>query len=344
MSTSELARKWGLHTAGTLKLRARELSASPFLIKGLLPTRSISLLVGDSGLGKSPLVYQAGLCIAAGVPFLGRETTKGRVLIADFENGVADMNELLEQLGRHLGLAEMPEDGLQLFAVNDCIPRFGFRGFDLLDIVRDYKPSLAIVDSLSSYRPDAEEKTAHAMEMLQSFRKVLRDYGTSTLLVHHRRKQPRKKDESAGPLEEANLRRWFEDARGASSLVNGSDVRLGLDESVNFAVGQEDASLALRGFGRVRGEIGPIYLARDSDEEGHVLGYRQLTGPELLCNPEQQMALAKRPESFKFKQAKEAYGRADQATSNFLQRCIDLNLVRKPGRGQYEKCPPEPAK
>ena len=102
--------------------------------------------------------------------------------------------------------------------------------------------------------------------MLTQFRLLTRDCGTATLFSHHRRKQPRKADESAGPLESANLRQWFQDARGASALINASDVRLGVDE------------------------------------------------PDIS-----------------------AYGRADQATTNFLKHCIDLHLVRKAGRGCYEK-------
>jgi len=58
-----------------------------------VPSRSVNILVGDSGLGKSPLVYQLGISVATGVPFLGRETRKGRVVIADNENGPEDMND-----------------------------------------------------------------------------------------------------------------------------------------------------------------------------------------------------------------------------------------------------------
>ena len=102
--------KWALHSAHTLRVRAQELGASGYVIKGLLPARSIGILLGDSGLGKSPLMYQAGLCVAAGLPFLGCETTKGRVLIADFENGIGDMCEMMERISGYLGLSGPPAD------------------------------------------------------------------------------------------------------------------------------------------------------------------------------------------------------------------------------------------
>ncbi len=64
MQTDQWRQRWGLHTAGSLRVRARELGASPYVVKGLLPARSISILLGDSGLGKSPLMYQAAVCVA----------------------------------------------------------------------------------------------------------------------------------------------------------------------------------------------------------------------------------------------------------------------------------------
>jgi AAA domain len=329
--------RWALHTPDTLRVRARELGGADYLIKGLVPAHSIGILVGDSGLGKSPLMYQAGLCVATGIPFLGRETRKGRVLMLDFENGLGDMIELVDRLSRYLGLSGPPEDLFHLWSLNDCQLRYGHAGNTLLDMLRDVKPRLAIIDSLSSYRPKAEELNSDATAMLQEFRILVRDCGTAVLLVHHRRKQPRKAEESAGALERANLRQWFQDSRGASALINGVDVRLGADEPDLSAREKDDLALVLRGFGRIRGEIGPLYLARDCGEDGEPEGYRPLTGPELLFDEDQQKALAALPTQFTFKDAKKAYGRSDQPTRNWLVRCVDLGLLRQPGRGVYQQ-------
>lgn len=329
--------KWALHTPGTLRNRARQLGASEYLIEGMLPVRSIGLLVGDSGLGKSPLVYQAGICVAAGIPFLGRETRQGRVVIADFENGLGEMVELVERISRYLDPSAPRTDLPYLWTLNDCEPRYGQAGHTLLDILHDVKPVLAIIDSLGSYRPKAEELNSDSTVMLQQFRGLARDCGTTMLLVHHRRKLPRKAEESAGPLESANLRYWFQDSRGASALINSSDARLGVDLPDVSACAKDDVSLVLRGFGRIRGEIGPVYMARDSDEAGDPAGYRLLSGQELLFNPQQQTALQSLERNFTFKDAKKAYGRSDQPTSNWLKNCVELRLVRKVARGIYEK-------
>ena len=334
-------KRWGIHTPATLRVRARELDSAGYLIEGLVPTRSIGLLLGDSGLGKSPLMYQAAICVASGLPFLGRKTRKGRVLIADFENGINDILGILEKISQHLGLPEPPSnDDLLLWTLTDCDRRYGQPGYTLPDMLRELKPDLAIVDSLGSYDPQAEEKNSAANLLLQDFRKLARDVGTSAYFVHHRRKQSRKADERTAPLEVANIRQWFEDARGASALINGSDVRLGLAEPDISAMHKDDAALVLRGFGRLRGEIGPLYLARIMDDAGEPLGYRELIGPELLMNVLQEDAFNLLPAQFRFADAKRIYKRSDQPTRNFLVRCINFGIVRQLARGSYEKVEP----
>jgi hypothetical protein len=218
-------------------------------------------------------MYQAAICVAAGVPFLGCETRQGRVLLADFENGISDILELIERISRYLRLPKPPGD-LFFWSLNDCDARYGEPGHTLLDMLREVRPLLVIIDSLGSYNPDAEDKNKFASQMLTEFRLLTRDCGTAILFSHHRRKQPRKKDESAGPLEGANLRQWFQDSRGASALINGSDERLGVDEPDLSSVAKDEVALVLRGFGRIRGEIGPLFLARDADEDGNPVGYR----------------------------------------------------------------------
>ncbi len=336
--------RWGLHTPATLRARSIELGSSNYLVEGLLPAKSIALLLGDSHIGKSPLVYQLGICVAAGIPFLGRPTRQGRVVIADFENGIGDALELIENIGRYLGLSGPPgEDRFLIWSANDCLPRYGQSGHTLLDMLRDVQPDLAIIDSLGSYNPTAEETNSAANELLKEFRRLGREHNSASIFVHHPRKQPRKTDERVGPIESADLHRWFQDSRGASALINGSDVRLGVGLPDLSAVDKDDLALVLRGFRRIRGEIGPLYVARDSDEEGQPVGYRLLTGPELLFNERQQRTLESLAERFSFRDAKRAYGRGDQPTRNFLIRCIHIGLIRQPSRGVYEKSSGESA-
>ena len=44
-----------------------------WLVEGVIPDKSVNLLVGNSGLGKTPLGITLGISVAAGVPFFGHE-------------------------------------------------------------------------------------------------------------------------------------------------------------------------------------------------------------------------------------------------------------------------------
>jgi hypothetical protein len=345
---SQLKRKWAVRTPDDLRQHCSEAGGENFLIDGLFPVRTLGIVVGDSGLGKSPLLYQAALCVAAGVPFLGHAVRRGRVLYLDFENSVGQSYELISRLARHLGVNEDQKDML-VWNLSDTSAEWDHPGHTALEMIRDFKPTLAFIDSLGSYDPELEEKNSSAGRAYKSFRKVMREADTAIVSIHHRRK-PSGGPGQDGPeaLEGANLRRWFLQARGASVLINGCDVRLGVDEpgpacrqvkGNALALSDEDkGALVLRGFGRVGGEIQPTYLARVLDaEDGEPLGYRPLAGVELLFNDEQEDCFRRLPDSFTFKQAKQAYGRQDQATKDFLTKCKGLGILRQPAKGCYEK-------
>ena len=79
-------RNLGLFSSTRMANALSSRGAEPMLVSGLLRARSVNLFVGDSGLGKTPFGIQLGLCVAAGLPFLGRPTKRGRVVFFDAES------------------------------------------------------------------------------------------------------------------------------------------------------------------------------------------------------------------------------------------------------------------
>lgn len=339
---AELARlrsNWRVLDAQALEKECRR-SGRPYLIDGLIPERSLGLLVGDSGIGKSPLAYQIGVCVAAGIPFLGMAAQKARVLYLDFENGLQDVNGIITQLSKHLGLAEPPDD-LLLWNINDSLPNWGQHGHDAFGLIRDVKPGLVFIDPISALYPKAERNNDDATELYQAFRKVIRNCGASIVSLHHRKKpispRPGETVVAQSLEDDYRARGWFAQARGAGVLVNGADVRLGVDIPGMSAATVSEIALVMRGYSRVRGEIPTIHLARVFDDDGEPLGYRKVAGVQLLCNPDQERAFTELPDQFATKQAMKAYRRRDEATNDFLKKCIAKGIVRKVARGQYEK-------
>jgi hypothetical protein len=335
---SELKRKWAIYTPGELRQRCKELDSGSFLIGGLIPNRSLGIVVGDSGIGKSPLLYQAAICITAGIPFLGRPVSQGRVLYLDFENGLGDVEEMVTRLARHLGLMGLPED-LLLWNYNDAHPTWG--PAQVGHMICEAKPVWVVIDSLGAFAPDIEEKASNVTRVYQDFRKIIRECGTSITGVHHLRKPSSKPDEAPPPLEE-DPHRWFQQARGSRALINSCDVRIGADRPVRAKQFEgldgrsREVAMVIGGFGRVRGNIDATYVARVLDEDDEPQGYVELAGVSLLFNLEQEEAYRDLPPQFRFKDAQKHYGKGSQATNDFLKKCIGAGVMRKDGR-EYRK-------
>lgn len=341
ISSAAEMRSYGVRTYESLRRHIQNAGRKAHLIEDLLPMRSIGLLVGDSGIGKSPLLYQMAVSIAAGVPFLGFPTHKGSVLYFDFENPGDAQVELATRVSTLLELPEVPSDSLWLWNVTDCTENFGTEGCRIPDIIQKLGPKLAIIDSLSAWRPDAEEKNSAASAMIAQLRIAIRKTGGTLLLTHHRRKPSLE----GSPSLLDDPRAWFRDTRGASALINGIDVRLGLApvSSSGASAGLKPGSrempeLLFAGFQRIRGDIGPIYLARKRDEDAEPLGYVRATlGAEALNNTAQSTAYQSLPASFSTGDARRAYVKGDQATSDFLAKCTRMGLLKRVGRGQWQK-------
>jgi hypothetical protein len=294
------------------------------LVAGFIGHRSVSILIGDSGLGKSPLAYQLGLCVAQGIPFLGMATEPGPVVYADYENGVEEGRNLRNNLLQFLQLPKAPDNFI--IWTPDCGD-----SLDIDGICQDVKPSLLIVDSLRSHNPLFEHKDNAGPEM-STLRSSAYKHGTAILLVHHLRKPgqegvPRLDDD------ETTVIFWLNQAAGHRSIVNQCDTRIATDLSPRVP----DAVMIIRWHRRIHGEDGPLYIGRALNAEGEPIGYMPLVGSRLLGNAEQEGAFARLPEKFPFKEAKAIYGRADDPTRKWLLKCIAAGLIKQVSKGVYQR-------
>jgi hypothetical protein len=322
----------GLLTSDDLRESTDADATAPDVIEGWIKAASVNIVVGDSGLGKTPLVLQLGLAAAAGVPVLGRRTQQGRVLYFDGESGRADFLQQLERITGHLGLpGGVPSDflmwspnwanGATAIALGKQIEMFVGRA----------RPALCIIDPLRVYWPLAEKGTDDAVAMVATLRNLAREHGTAFAVVHHVRKTNQK---GPRPDLEACPSMWLQEAAGSRALVNQTDLRLGVD-----VCGRADAAdLVVAGLLRGAGTVGPLYLRRHHDAGGVPAGYDLAQDVELL-NTRDREAFRRLPARFKFAVAKrELGGNSDSNTARLLQRCQSLGLVEKPeGTGWYRK-------
>ncbi len=336
----QLKEKHGLYFGREVGHVVRALPSSDHIVEGLIPPRSVNLLVGDSGVGKTPLAYQLALAVAAGAPFLGLPVRAAKVLLVDYENALWDAHWLLEQQRKHLGLSAYPANFL-LWPLH--LGPLSGRWEKVVDqVIQQLGPDLVILDSLRSYNPAMETQNRTAARQIRMLRATVCSSGASLLLVHHVRKQTTHRPLD---IEQGQALDWLLGTAGARALINQTDVRLALAARSEPArtngprnESGEEVTLVLRGHYRTRGEVGPFLLRRRWDADGEPLGYERLrSDPSMLENPEQQAVYQRLPESFRFNEACRLYGRQSESTIRFLRKLIELGLVRKVARGQYRK-------
>jgi hypothetical protein len=275
--------------AGRLKslthaqLKEKVASAPGDIVAGLLPEHSVNIIVGDSGLGKTPLLVQKGLCVAAGIPFLGQPCRKGRVLYVDYENGLAGFDRLLDKLCAHLGLEKTPDDFRVLHQPATIA--------EVYQEVDEFKPDLVLIDAMRGFDPAMEKGNTEAGIRLAQLEKIA-TRGPAFVIQHHIRKDDLKNPPP--PLLTTDAMVWLLRACGARALINQTNVRLAID-----AHNEGEAELIIKGHYKLIGAFGPLWIGRKRDEDGEPIGYHRLTGPTLLSE-EQRAVYAKLPSEFRF--------------------------------------------
>jgi archaellum biogenesis ATPase FlaH len=319
--------KLGIFTSETLKESIGRDERKQFVVEGLLGRGSVNLLVGDSGLGKTPLSIQIGMCVAAGISVFERTVQKGSVLYCDAESGKHDFFETMQSVARFLGLSEPPPN-FHVWSPNwEVATADEERWSSDLNRIRErvdaVEPSLVVIDALRSFWPEAEAKNQNAAETLKGLKK---SKGVTWMVLHHRRKTSHERV-VADLAESPN--QWFQESAGSMALVNQSDTRIGVEPHPQ----RETADLLVAGFIRGKGPFVPLDLTRVRDEEeGAPVGYRLLTGIERL-NPEDRKVYNRLPSRFKFKDVlRELGGQSDSNAARFLKRCESFQLAKKMGR------------
>jgi len=320
-----IKKQYGMYSGAEVEQIDRFLPSARHLVEGLIPPGSVNILVGDSGIGKSPMAYQLGLAVAGGVPFLGLPAREGRVLFLDYENMSGDARRIATQQRKHVGLkAASPNFLLWLMpATKDGEHE------SVESIVQKLAPDLVIIDSLRAFHPEMESTSVEAVRQIRRFRVIAKQRGTAFLLIHHVRRQQLL---ATADLENGHALDWLRRASGVRALINQTDVRLAL----GLRTTGED--LVLGGHYRTRGAIGPFLIRRAYNGDGEPTGYARFEpDPALIANGEQEAAFAELPGDFSFAVAQDSLRKPPETTNQFIHKLIRLGLAKKVARGKYQK-------
>ena len=174
----------GFETMDADTLMNKPFEKKQFLIEGLLP-QGVSILCGASKSGKSWMMLDMALKIAAGQPMWDRETLKCDVLYLSLEDTYARLQDRL------MKLTDEAPDNLRFGTMSSTLSE-GLEK-DISDYIYSYpKTKLIIIDTLQMIRSAADRSGsmyANDYAEIEVFKKIFAEKGVSTMVVHHLRKK-----------------------------------------------------------------------------------------------------------------------------------------------------------
>lgn len=207
-----------------------------FLVDGLLPYPSLSIVYGSPGSLKSMLLADMAVCVAAGIRWLepldsdrmqpGRTlaTAQAPVLWIDLDNGNRRTDERMDALARSRGL---PTDTpFTYVSMPTPWPDASKRDMvmELSKLIKYLGAKLVIIDNLGLITGDVEENSAGMAQVMGHLRWLCEECNCAVIVVHHQRKSNGNGD--------SNTRKG-ETLRGHSSIEAAIDLGLIVERKEN---------------------------------------------------------------------------------------------------------------
>ena len=173
-----------------------------YVIDDFIPSGHVTTLYGDGGQGKSYIALVMAACVAAGVPFLNRNTMQGKVLYIDFELDKYEQARRAYMVARGLSMVRPPSNLLY------CSPESDLKE-NLADIVRIINEEQIILTVIDSFGAAVNGDPESAKEVCNLFQRLRRN-GTVLMLDHQSKSSggEKYKDKTAfGSIYKQNLSR-----------------------------------------------------------------------------------------------------------------------------------------
>ncbi|PKN12443.1 MAG: hypothetical protein CVU69_08150 [Deltaproteobacteria bacterium HGW-Deltaproteobacteria-4] len=157
------------------ELRAMNIQIE-WLVDGLIPRESVTLLYGRGGIGKTTLAMQVADAIDKGTDIYGMKTCKTQVIVVDFENSLAVLSERAKKTA---------VDGVLFWDSSLNPPALDKAGSEAYrELLSRYPKALFIIDTLRSAH-GGDENNSETMSLIMRRMRELRDAGATVVLLHH---------------------------------------------------------------------------------------------------------------------------------------------------------------
>ncbi|MFZ4381316.1 MAG: AAA family ATPase [Sandarakinorhabdus sp.] len=168
---------------------AKEFPPREMLLAPILPQKSISMLFGPRGLGKTFMAMGIALAVASGGTFLGwTAPVPAKVLYIDGEMPASLMQDRVAKAVRHLDRPDLAKANLFILSADEIgrsLPDLGSEAGRKLYAPLLEQVDLIIIDNLSTLCRTGKENEAEGWDEIQAWVLVQRIAGRSVLFIHH---------------------------------------------------------------------------------------------------------------------------------------------------------------
>lgn len=179
-----------------------------WIIDGFLPKGATGVIAADGGVGKTTLMVQLTLCIAAGRKVFRFNTSQSRVLYIIAEGARPLFRERVRSAMRALNIPNSVDWSIQ----PPDFFEFAADGRQFQDLVESSRADLVVLDTLGYFfHGDENSSQEWKAKLMGPLRKISQRYGTAFFLVHHQGKGLTKK------------------GRGSSAIYDDADLFLRLE-------------------------------------------------------------------------------------------------------------------
>jgi len=190
-----------LHPARNAFIRASSLNEIPpaprdWHMEGWIPGRTVTLLSGDGGVGKSTLALQLAVSTAAARPWLGSTPKPGPVIYVSAEDDQDELHRRLDEIctGHGIGLDSLAD--LHLWDLTNDDATMAVEGRDggieptdrwatLVGLAGELNPVLIILDSLADIYGGNENIRPQVRQFVALLRRLAIKEGLAVLVLAH---------------------------------------------------------------------------------------------------------------------------------------------------------------
>ncbi len=170
--------------------------AREWTVNELVPRKSVTLLTGDGGVGKSLIALQLAASVAVGRPWLGQRTAHGNALYVSAEDDMDELHRRITSICAGHGVQMQTVTNMRLWSLAGQDAVMATAGLDnivqstaLFDLVRKQaeavQPEIIVLDTLADLFAGNESDRSHVTQFINMLIGLALDFNCAVVLLAH---------------------------------------------------------------------------------------------------------------------------------------------------------------